>query len=58
MLTGNYQKHMQPLNLIASYYGEKTAFYFAFLTFFTSWLLIPAVPGAALFAYQMALLKY
>jgi hypothetical protein len=51
MLTGKYQEHMQPLNLIASYYGEKTAFYFAFLTFFTSWLLIPAVPGAALFIY-------
>jgi len=58
MLTGNYKEHMQPLNFIASYYGEKTAFYFAFMTFFTGWLLIPALPGLALFIYQMILLKY
>ena len=28
-------------------------FYFAWLTFYTSWLLIPAIPGIALFIYQM-----
>jgi hypothetical protein len=50
-ITGNYIKYMQPLNFIANYYGEKTGFYFAWLTFYTAWLAIPAVPGLALFIY-------
>ena len=50
-LTGNYQKYMQPINFIAHYYGEKTGFYFAWLVFYTSWLLVPGIPGLALFAY-------
>jgi len=52
-ITGNYIKAMQPLNFIANYYGEKMAFYFAWLMFYTAWLLIPAIPGILLFAYQM-----
>ena len=52
-ITGNYEKYMQPLNFIANYYGEKMAFYYAWLTFYTTWLIIPAVPGVALFAYQL-----
>jgi len=28
-------------------------FYFAWLTFYTSWLIIPAIPGVVLFIYQM-----
>jgi hypothetical protein len=52
-ITGNYISSMQPLNFIANYYGEKMGFYFAFLTFYTSWLIIPAIPGVALFIYQM-----
>lgn len=47
---------MQPLNFIANYYGEKMAFYFGFQIFYTSWLVIPAVPGIALFIYQMSCL--
>jgi hypothetical protein len=50
-LTGSYIKYMQPLNFIANYYGEKMGFYFAWLMFYTSWLLIPAIPGIALFIY-------
>lgn len=50
-ITGNYQHHMQPLHFIASYYGEKMGFYFAWLIFYTSWLLLPAIPGLALFIY-------
>lgn len=50
-LTGNYIPYMQPLNFISNYYGEKMGFYFAWLTFYTSWLLIPAIPGIALFLY-------
>ncbi len=33
-------------------------FYFAWLMFYTSWLMIPAVPGLALFIYQMTLIVY
>ena len=49
---------MQPLNFIASYYGEKVAFYYAWLMFYTSWLLIPAIPGVILFIYQMTNIGY
>ena len=42
---------MQPLHFIANYYGEKLGFYFTFLIFYTSFLLIPAIPGLALSIY-------
>ena len=29
------------------------SFYFAWLLFYTSWLMLPALPGIALFIYQM-----
>ena len=51
-------KYMQPLNFIANYYGEKMGFYFAFLLFYTSWLLPVGIAGIALFFFQMAELKY
>ena len=44
------------MNFIANYYGEKIGFYYAWIMFYTSWLLIPAIPGAVLFGYQMYLL--
>jgi hypothetical protein len=56
-LTGNYMKYMQPLNFIANYYGEKIGFYFAFLLFYTAWMVIPAIPGLALFIYQMIIIS-
>ena len=52
-ITGRYVKYMQPLNFIANYYGEKMGFYYAFLVFYSAWLLIPAIPGLVLFGYQM-----
>jgi hypothetical protein len=52
-ITGNYVEHMQPLNFITNYYGEKMGFYFAWLSFYTSWLIIPAIPGVILFIYEM-----
>lgn len=52
-ITGRYIKYMQPLNFIANYYGEKMAFFYAWLTFYTSWLFVAAIPGLALFIYQM-----
>lgn len=48
-------KYMQPLNFIANYYGEKMGFYYAWLMFYTSWLMVLALPGIALFIYQMYL---
>ena len=33
------------LDYVADYYGEKQAFYFAWLLHYTSWLMIPSVVG-------------
>lgn len=52
-ITGNYKPYMQPLHFITNYYGEKMGFYFAYQLFYTSWLLILAIPGVALFLYQL-----
>ena len=43
----------QPLDRIAAYYGETVAFYFAWLEFYTQWLVAPAVAGALLFLGQV-----
>jgi hypothetical protein len=43
----------QPLDRIAAYFGETTAFYFGWLEFYTRWLLLPAVAGVLLFLAQM-----
>jgi anoctamin-10 len=42
----------QPLDHIAAYFGEKIAFYFAWLQFYSVALLTPTVLGLILFAYQ------
>lgn len=52
-LFGNWEKYMQPLNFIADYYGEKYAFYFAWLIHYTAWLIIPSVLGVLLLALQL-----
>jgi hypothetical protein len=55
-ITHHYIKYMQPLNFIANYYGEKMGFYFAFLYFYTSSLMLPAIPGTILFIYQIKIM--
>ncbi len=43
----------QPLDRIASYFGETIAFYFAWLEFYNQWLVAPAIAGALLFMGQL-----
>lgn len=45
------------LSTIKNYYGEKTGFYFAFMSFYTAWLLIPGIGGAAITVYQLLIIK-
>lgn len=53
MLKGQYMNHIEPLNLIANYYGEKYAMYFAFLVHHIGWLIVPSVFGSMMFAYHV-----
>eukprot|EP00457_Paulinella_chromatophora_P001637 gb/GEZN01001639.1/.p1 GENE.gb/GEZN01001639.1/~~gb/GEZN01001639.1/.p1 ORF type:complete len:821 (+),score=84.66 gb/GEZN01001639.1/:100-2562(+) len=43
----------QPLPEIRDYFGEKVAFYFAFLQYYCIWLAIPALLGLIVFAQQI-----
>ena len=45
MITSKFLDNMQPLNVIKDYYGEKLAFYFAWLIHYTGWLIPPMVIG-------------
>ncbi|NXS99153.1 ANO7 protein, partial [Jacana jacana] len=45
---GKWSKY-QPLDHIRTYFGEKVAFYFAWLGFYTGWLLPAAVVGMVVF---------
>jgi len=43
----------QPLDRIAAYFGETIAFYFAWLEFYTQWLVVPSIIGVLLFVWQL-----
>ncbi|OQS02828.1 anoctamin [Thraustotheca clavata] len=43
----------QPLDDVAMYFGEKIAFYFAWLEMYTQWLLLPTIVGIFLFWQQV-----
>ena len=51
---GQTIRSLEPLHHIANYHGEKIAWYVAWMTFYTSWLLIPIIPGIIVGLYQMA----
>ena len=44
----------QPLDSIAEYFGESIAFYFAYMAFYTRWLVFPSVLGVIVFAVQVS----
>ena len=50
MLTGNYYKYMEPINMIKNYYGEKYAYLVAFHIHYMAWLIIPSVLSIVVFA--------
>ena len=43
----------QPLDSIADYYGESIAFHFAYLEYYTYWLIFPSVLGLIVFCFQV-----
>ncbi|KAF1793927.1 Major facilitator superfamily domain [Phytophthora cactorum] len=43
-------KLSQPLDDVAQYFGERVAFYFAWMEMYTRWLVVPSVAGVILFA--------
>ena len=54
-LQGTFRNHIEPINLIADYYGEKYAMYIAFFFHHIGWLILPALVGTALFFYHIFL---
>ncbi len=43
----------QPLELVAEYFGESIAFYFAWMGFYTRWLVLPSIVVFIYFCIQM-----
>ena len=41
----------QPIYIIRQYFGEKLAFYFAWLGFYTTWLFLPSIVGLLVSLY-------
>ncbi|NXE84125.1 ANO7 protein, partial [Cochlearius cochlearius] len=52
---GKWSKY-QPLEHVRTYFGEKVAFYFAWLGFYTGWLLPAAVVGTVVFLVGIVLM--
>ncbi|KAI9362124.1 calcium-activated chloride channel-domain-containing protein [Zopfochytrium polystomum] len=44
----------QPMNEIASYFGEKVALYFAFMGFYNAWLALASILGLVVFIYGLS----
>lgn len=41
----------QPIHIVRQYFGEKLAFYFSWLGFYTTWLVLPSIVGFLVFIY-------
>ncbi|KAJ3207444.1 Anoctamin-7, partial [Dinochytrium kinnereticum] len=44
----------QPIKEVRSYFGEKVAYYFSFLGFYTLWLYFPAILGVIVFLFGVS----
>lgn len=44
----------QPIDQVAQYFGEKVAFYFAWMEMYTRWLIVPSIVGLVLFCLQVS----
>ena len=54
MIIGDkWTTHMEPISLIADYYGEKMALFMTFLIHHVGQMVIPSVFGLALWAYHL-----
>lgn len=52
------ENKFQGLQALLDYFGHKMAFYFGFFSFYTSWLIAPAVVGIAVFGIQFIPSEY
>ena len=43
------------MSTIKNYYGEKVGLYYAWMSYYTAWLMIPAIGGLALTIYQIVI---
>lgn len=48
----------QPIDHIREYFGEKIAIYFAWLGFYTAWLIPAAIVGVVVFLYGLISLQF
>ena len=55
VFSDSFLDHMEPINLIADYFGEKYALYLTFMYHHLGWLIIPGVAGTILFLIQVYL---
>jgi hypothetical protein len=44
-----------PIDAVKNYFGERVAFYFAFLGHFAQWIIVPAIVGFGIFIHQRRL---
>ncbi|RNA01596.1 anoctamin-7 [Brachionus plicatilis] len=52
-IKSNKSSNLLPIFVIRDYFGEKVAFYFAWLNFYTSWLIFPSIVGFIVCLYGL-----
>ena len=51
MMKENIDYQYNEISTVKNYFGEKIGFFYAFMSYYTVWLLIPAIGGLALTLY-------